>query len=140
MDRTNCKEWDLNAEEDQTYRLTPEEFNRYQGLWYLTLNKAGKNGPMKLRPGYRAAVIMKKNRLRHESGEPTEEPIYPGHQRRTRRGQEISPKITCVALEVINIQDGNIGLQLQVLRGGTNPNGVGSEYTNVFVTVVFVYS
>ena len=45
---------------------------------YLTLNKAGKNGPMKFRPDCRAAVMMK-NRLNHESGrEPIEEPIHPG--------------------------------------------------------------
>ena len=29
--------------------------------------------------------------------------------------------------EWTNIQDDNIGLRLQVLRGGTHPNGVGSE-------------
>ena len=87
-----------------------------------------------------------KNRLHRESGEPIEEPIHPGQQKRIRRGQEISQKITCPALELINIQDGNIGLQLQVLRGGTNPNGVGSEFTiffariSFFVTVGFVYS
>ena len=34
-----------------------------------------------------AAVIMK-NRLHHESGEPIEEPIHPGQQRRTQQGQE----------------------------------------------------
>ena len=60
---------------------------RYKGQWYLTLNKAGKNGPMKLRPDFRAAVMMK-IRLHHESGEPIEEPIHPGQQRRIRQGQE----------------------------------------------------
>ena len=59
-----CKEWDELAKEDQTYRLTPEEKKRYQGQWYLTLNKAGKNGPMKLRSDFRAAVSMK-NLLHH---------------------------------------------------------------------------
>ena len=55
----------------------------------LLLNKAGKNGPMKLRPDYRAAVLMK-NRLQHESGEPIEEPVlHPGQQRRTRQLQEV---------------------------------------------------
>ena len=38
--------------------------------WYLALNKSGKNGPMKLRSDYRAAVLMK-NRLHHESGRRT---------------------------------------------------------------------
>ena len=44
---------------------------------------------MKLRSGFRAAVLMK-NRLHHESGEPIEEPVHPGQQRRTRRGQIFS--------------------------------------------------
>ena len=83
-----CKEWDELAKEDHTYRLTPEEKRRYHGQRYLTLNSAGKNGPMKLRSDFRATVMMK-NRLHHESGEPIEEPIQPGQQRRTRRGQEI---------------------------------------------------
>ena len=43
--------------------------------------------------------------------------------------KKISQKITCPALELVNIQDGNIDLQLQVPRGGTKPNGVGSELT-----------
>ena len=83
-----CKEWDELAKEDHTYKLTPEEKRRYKGQWYLTLNKAGKNGPVKLRPDYRAAFMMK-NRLHHESGEPVEEPIHPGQQSRTRQGQEV---------------------------------------------------
>ena len=83
-----CKEWDEHAKEDHTYKLTPEEKRRYKGQMYLTLNKAGKNGPMKLRSDYRAAVTMK-NLLHHEAGEPIEEPIHPGQQRRIRRGQEI---------------------------------------------------
>ena len=37
-----CKEWDELAKEDHTYRFTPEEKIRYQGQWYLTLNKSGK--------------------------------------------------------------------------------------------------
>ena len=55
--------------------------------------------------------------------------------------KKFSPKISCPALELINIQDGNIGLQLQASRGGTNPNGVGSELTNFFVRIsLFWYS
>ena len=71
-----CKEWDELAKEDHPYRLTPEEKKRYQGQWYLTLNKSGKNGPMKLRSDFRAAVPLK-NRLHRESGEQIEEPISP---------------------------------------------------------------
>ena len=76
-----CKEMDELAEEDHTYRLTPEEKKRYQGQWYLTLNKAVKNGPMKLRSDFRAAVLMK-NRIHHESGEQVEERLHPNQQRR----------------------------------------------------------
>ena len=45
------------------------------------------------------------------------------------RDREFSPKITSPAPELTNTQDGNIGLHLQVPRGGTHPNGVGSELT-----------
>ena len=54
---------------------------KYQGQWFLTLNKAGKNGPMKLRFDFRAAVSMK-NRLHHGSGEQVEELIHPDQYRR----------------------------------------------------------
>ena len=82
------KEWDEFAKEDHTNNLTPEERIKYKGQWYLTLNKAGKNGPMKLRSDYRAAVMMK-NCLHHESRKPIEEPIHPGQQRRIQQGQEV---------------------------------------------------
>ena len=82
------KEWDDLAKEDHTYKHTPEERRRYKGQWFLTVNKAGKNGPMKLRSDYRAAVMMN-NRLHHELGEPIEEPIHPGQQRRIRQGREV---------------------------------------------------
>ena len=36
-----CIEMDKLAQEDHTYRLSKEEFKRYQGQWYLTLNKSG---------------------------------------------------------------------------------------------------
>ena len=51
-----CKWMDELAKEDNTYHPTPEEYRRYQGQWYLTLNKSGKNGPMKLRSHFRVAV------------------------------------------------------------------------------------
>ena len=37
-----CKEWNELAQEDHTYKLTPEEKRRYKGHWYLTLNKTAK--------------------------------------------------------------------------------------------------
>ena len=62
-----CKEWDELAKQNHTYHLSKEEFKRSQGQWYLTLNKSGKNAPMRLRPDFRAAVSFK-NRLHRESG------------------------------------------------------------------------
>ena len=56
---------------------------RDKGQWYLTLNKAGKNGPMKIRSDFRAAVLMK-NRPHHEPGEQVEERIHPDQYRRCR--------------------------------------------------------
>ena len=44
-------------------------------------DKAGKNGPMKLRSDFRAPVSMK-NSLHHKSGEPVEERLHPNQQRR----------------------------------------------------------
>ena len=70
-----CIEMDKLAQEDHTYRLSKEEFKRFQGQWYLTLSKSGKNAPMRLPSGFRAAVTIK-NRLHRESGEERAEPIF----------------------------------------------------------------
>ena len=45
------------------------------------------------------------------------------------RDKKFSPKITSPAPELTNTQDGSIGFHLQVPRGGTHLNGVGSELT-----------
>ena len=55
-----CKDMEAFAKEDHTYHLTPEEQRRYQGQWYLTLNKSGKNGLMKLRCLYQKSSLAKK--------------------------------------------------------------------------------
>ena len=68
-----CIEMDELAQQDHTYRLSKEEFKRYQGQWYLTLIKSGKNAPMRLRSDFRAAVLLK-NRLHRESGEEIAKP------------------------------------------------------------------
>ena len=70
-------------EMDKLYRLSKEEFKRYQGQWYHTLNKSGKNAPMRLRSEFRAAVTIK-NRIHRESGEERAEPISPQQYRRWR--------------------------------------------------------
>ena len=69
-----CIEMDKLAQEDHAYRLSKEEFERYQGQWYLTLNKSGKNAPMRLRSDFRAVVTIK-NRLHREPGAERAEPI-----------------------------------------------------------------
>ena len=59
------------------------------------------------------------------------------------KDKKSSMKITCPALELTNIQDGNMGLHLhlQVPRGGTHPNGVGSELTvSLLLDSLFCYS
>ena len=101
-----CIEWDELAKEDHTDKLTPEERRRYEGQRYLTLNKEGKNGPLKLRSDFRAAVLMK-NRLHHESGEQIEDRLHPDQQRRWH--------------------------SFQAHRGGTSLNGIGSELTKKFI-------
>ena len=58
-----CKEWDELAKEDYTYKPTLEEKETNKGQWKLSLNKAGKNGLVKLRSDYRAAFMIK-NRIR----------------------------------------------------------------------------
>ena len=63
-----CIEMDRLAQKDHSYRLSRDEFKRHRKQWYLTLNKSGKNAPMRLRPDCRAAVTIK-NRLHRESGE-----------------------------------------------------------------------
>ena len=76
-----CIEMDELAKQNHTYHLSTEEFKRYQGQWYLTLNKLGKNAPMRFRPDFRAAVSLE-NRLHRESGEEIAEPISPQQYRR----------------------------------------------------------
>ena len=62
------------AQEDHPCRLSYQENERYQKHWYLTLNKSGKNAPMRLRSEFRTAVTLM-NRLHRESGEERAEPI-----------------------------------------------------------------
>ena len=57
------------------------------------------------------------------------------------KDKKFSLNITCPALELTHIQDGNVGFHLQVPRGGTHPNGVGSELTKIFLLEsLFCYS
>ena len=63
------------------------------------------------------------------------------------KDKKFSPKIISPAPELTNTQDGNMVFHLQVPRGGTHLNGVGSELTFFillrslfFVTIGFVYN
>ena len=101
---------------------------------------------MKNPSDYRATVMMK-NRLHHESGEPIEKPTIQVNKDAYDKDKKFSPKITCPALDLTDMQDDNIGFHLQVPRGGAHPDGVGSELTIFFllesfflVTVGFAYS
>ena len=69
-----CIAMDKWAQEDHSHRLSYEEYLRYQKHWYITLNKSGKNAPMRLRSDFRAAVT-EMNRLHRESGEERAEPF-----------------------------------------------------------------
>ena len=59
-----CIEMDKLAQENHSYRPSRDKFQRHQKHWYLTLNKSGKNAPMRLRSDFRAAVTII-NRLHH---------------------------------------------------------------------------
>ena len=114
-----CIEMDELAKQDHTYHLSTEKFKRYQGQWYPTLNKSAQNGPMRLRPDFRAAVSLKK-------------PVSTASQ---------ANKLLNPCLQ----NDAGDDILLQALCGGTSLNGIGSELirnvlSDLFVTVGFVYS
>ena len=77
----NAKRWTNLQKKIIRIIYLQRNLKRYQGQWYLTLNMSGKNGPMRLRPDFRAAVSPK-NRLHRESGEQFEELIHPDQYRR----------------------------------------------------------
>ena len=95
-----CKEWDELAQEDRTYRLTPEEKKRYQGQWYLTLNEACKNElwnfDLILEPPSRWKIV------------------YTTNQENKLKSLSIQINTDC-------------GIFLQAHRGGTSLNGFGNE-------------
>ena len=55
------------------------------------------------------------------------------------KDKKSSLKINSPALELSNIQDGNIGLHLQVPRGGTHLNGVGSGLTEFYFARISIF-
>ena len=56
-----CIEMDKLAQEDHSYCPSLEEYERYKKNWYISLNKSGRNAPMKLRS--EAVTIMNRPNL-----------------------------------------------------------------------------
>ena len=72
--KDTCIAMDKLTKEDHSKSALPEEFDRYRKNWYITLNKSGRNAPMKLRSDFREA-LTNMHRLHRESGEERPEPI-----------------------------------------------------------------
>ena len=70
IDRTEevCIQMDKDAQKDFTYRIPQDEYVRYKKNWWISLNTAGRNEPMKLRSDFSDA-LTKLHRLHRESGE-----------------------------------------------------------------------
>ena len=74
-----------------------------------------------------------KNRLHHESGEPIEEPIHAGQQRRIRQGQQVFSKDYLSSARVDQHLVWHYWLSSPSSSWwGTHPNGVGSEAHSFF--------
>ena len=58
--------------------------------WYMTLNKSGRNAPMKLRSDFREA-LTNMHRLHRESGEERLEPIPFYHYQRWHSSSSLHP-------------------------------------------------
>ena len=76
-----CIEMDKLAQENHSYRPSCEEYERCKKNRYITLNKSGRNAPMKLRSDFREA-LTDMHRLHRESGEERPEliPLYQYHR------------------------------------------------------------
>ena len=95
--------------------------------------------PMKLRSDHRVTVLMKIYTTNQEKQ--LKSLSIQVNKDEYNKDKKFSLKITSPAPELTNTQDGNIGLHLQVPRGGTHLNGVGSELTFFyFAQISFCYS
>ena len=104
-----CIEMVKLAEEDYTYRLSKEEFRRYQGQWYLTLNKSGKNAPVRLRPIFELQSQSKTVSTRNQAKN-VQNPILSN-----------------------NVKDGTLLPQVILVGTGTRPKAGGGHECNFFV-------
>ena len=73
-----CIEMDILAQEDHSFCPSSEEYERCKKNCFFSMNKSGRNVPMRLRSDFRTAFTIM-NRLHRESGEERPEPI-PFHQ------------------------------------------------------------
>ena len=69
-----CIQMDEVAQKDFTYRMSSDEYMRYEKNWWISLNTSGQNAPMKLRSDF-SDVLTKLHRLHRESGEERLAPI-----------------------------------------------------------------
>ena len=70
IDRTEevCIQMDKEWQKDFTYRMTQDEYSRYNENWWISLNKSGKIGPVRNRSDLNDALTTL-HRLHQESGE-----------------------------------------------------------------------
>ena len=108
------KEWDELAKEDHTHHLTPEEKRRYQGQWYLTLNKKkAKMGLWCVDPIFELLSLWK-----------------------IVCTTSLANKFKCLFLQ----NNTGYSIPLQAHRGGTSLNGIGSEVIRIFNWSSFCHS
>ena len=69
-----CIQMDKDTEKDFTYRMSQDGSFRYRQNWWISLDKSGRNEPMKLRSDFSEA-LTKLHRLHRESGEERLAPI-----------------------------------------------------------------
>ena len=64
---------DKDAQKDFTYRMTLDEYFRYQKNWWISLNKPGKIGPVRDRSDFNDALttqtVVTKNLEKNNSGQ-----------------------------------------------------------------------
>ena len=77
-----CMEIDELAQKNFTNRPSPEEFERYEKTWFISLKTSGRNARMKLRSNFSEAVT-KMLRFHRDSGDKRPERI-PFYQYRIR--------------------------------------------------------
>ena len=65
---------DKDAQKDFTYRMSQDEYLRYEKNWWISLNASGRNEPMKIRSDF-SEPLTKSHRLHRESGDERLAPI-----------------------------------------------------------------